>query len=1689
MNKKVKQVFSWLAAVSLLAGSLPGGMTVQAAEVGAAQLAENNTAAPEAWGALPSPNQYRYQKEELAAFCHFGPNTFNEVEWGESYGNREPADIFRLANDFDAETLVKTLQEAGFKKLIVTAKHHDGFCIWASDYTTYDVASTNYKQGNGDILAEISAACTKYNMDMGLYLSPWDIHEPSYGYYDANGNATTAENDVLDYNEHYNNQLREILGNEKYGNNGHFVEVWMDGAKGSGANAQEYDFQTWFATIQAYEGKEAGYDDDCMLFGAQAYTTVRWIGNELGFANEETWSKSTVDYGANTINSNQQTVGGTGYTVGVYNGNKWTVPEADARITSGWFWGTAKCTPKSLADLGEMYFRSVGHNAPLLLNVPPNNQGTVDTAILNRVKEFGQNIKDSFDVNLAANATVTASEVRGNDVAFSPANVIDGDDTTYWTMSDGTTTGSLTLDLGGTKTFDLVTIEEAIQLGQRISSFSVEYQADGGEWQTFAEGTTIGAKRICRDAAVRADKVRINITGSYAVPLISEVGLYKASEDFEISSPIIPGLEVISVTDTDVSDGKGFTYTGWTAQSGSEFIEGNSMWANSGAEATLKFTGTKVWLYGTKDPSHGTADIYIDGNKVDTINTNAGSRSTGQEIYESADLSDGEHTLQIVNTGTGSQQAIGLDAAAVLNNGGKGMVEFEKKNHEMEEDSTDTVLLKRVGGSTGEISVTYENNPGSAVQGHYDVNGIQGTIVFADGEKEKEIPITTKRYDQETGDLNFTVDLNGVQGGALLGRNTRLNVVIHDLDDSGRIAEAREILTQAQTMLSNTAEGTGIERVRSLAKELNAYLENSDVIAVSDIILKARELKSAMEQVEVTSAFVLPVGEEVKTIEAEAFTLDASEAADKVNKYVRITERSDASGGKEVNWFENGNKIRLAFHAPKAGTYQVTATYRSGRSEGSPNAFEWSGTNVTAGSLDVYGPDANVFKTATFDIVVTQAGEGELVFTASSKAGPVIDKFVIECKDKTPVTTVAVTGVTLDKESISLTAEKPYATLVETITPANATNQNVTFTSSDTTVATVDENGLVRGVPGALNKTATITVTTEDGNKTAECQVTVNCPAPVAVSGVTVTPTEATLTQENPEVTLQAVVAPEDAANKKVTYTSSAPEIASVDANGKVKGLKKGEAVITVTTEDGAKTAECRITVDFPEVSVFVLPVGDEVKTVEAEAFTLDASEAADKVNKYVRITTRDDASGGKEVNWFENGNKIKLAFDAPAAGTYQIKATYRSGRDQGNPNAFNWGGTNVTSGSQDVYGEAAANIFHTVQFTINVTAAGPGELVFTADSKGGPVIDKFEFSCKETTPVTVAVTGVTLTPASVTLTNENPEATLSAVVAPENATNKNVTYSSSDTTVATVDASGKVKGVKTGTATITVTTEDGNKTAECQVTVTFKNENPAEEKLEELNGALKELEAVITAGKGNYTDETWNKLVKAYNSAKAVDEKTDLAVIAQCLKDLQDAKATLQVKQPDPTPVNPDPTPVNPNPTPVNPVKIEVNKIYDSGNYYYKVTSVSEKTAQVTGLKKKDITKIVIYNTVTLGGQKFNVTSVAPSAFKGNKKITSVTVKKGIQDIGANAFASCPKLKKVTIKSTTLKNIGAKAFYNCKKLKSVVIKSKVLKKIGKNAFKGINKKAVFRVPASKLKAYKKTLTKAGLAKTAKIRK
>ena len=349
--------------------------------------------APQQNEVRPNSAQYKYQKDELAAFCHFGPNTFNEIEWGEHYGNKAPSEIFTLTEDFDADNYVKTIKEAGFTRLVVTAKHHDGFCIWQSDLTEYDMGGvTQYKDGKGDILAELSAACTKYDLDMGLYLSPWDIHDASYGYSDGEAPGIgTSTDPKVNYNYYYDGQLREILGNKKYGNNGKFVEVWMDGAKGSGANAQVYDFQRWYDTINELEG------DDCQIFQGGTFAGIRWIGNENGLAHDTTWGPCKTDASAKDgFNTNLSG----GYSKGFADGDKWLVPEADARITSGWFWGTTKNTPKTLTELGNMYFQSVGHGAPLLLNVPPNNKGKLDPAIADRVREFGQNIKDSFKDDL-----------------------------------------------------------------------------------------------------------------------------------------------------------------------------------------------------------------------------------------------------------------------------------------------------------------------------------------------------------------------------------------------------------------------------------------------------------------------------------------------------------------------------------------------------------------------------------------------------------------------------------------------------------------------------------------------------------------------------------------------------------------------------------------------------------------------------------------------------------------------------------------------------------------------------------------------------------------------------------------------------------------------------------------------------------------------------------------------------------------------------------------------------------------------------------------------------------------------------------------------------------------------------------------------------------------------------------------
>lgn len=1077
------------------------GVTVYAAENGVtdADCTDKDTAAPTPDDTVPDANQYKYQKDELAAFCHFGPNTFNELEWGfdqstqkKLYEGRTPDEIFTLESDFDAETLVNTLKNAGFKKLIVTAKHHDGFCIWNSSYTDYDIASTSYKNGEGDILAEISAACTAANMDMGLYLSPWDVAESTFG--SDGGSINNA------YNEYYNNQLKEILSNPKYGNNGHFVEVWMDGANGYNNVPQTYNFEKWYATIQKYEGREADYKADCMLFGAGTHTTVRWIGNENGFADDTTWAKSTIRDGQ-IYNDDSQRTGDykgdptDGYSNGYEDGNHWTVPEADARITSGWFWGTQKNTPRTLTNLAEMYFRSVGHNATLLLNVPPNNEGKVDKAIQDRVVEFGQNVQDTFRTNLAKadGTTITSSNVRGNDIDFKPGNAVDDADATYWTTDDGTTSGSLTIKWDSAKRFDVVSIEEAIQNGQHINSYKVEYKEnDNASWQTMESGVTVGSKRLIRTSPISATQVRITVgTSTGKVPQLSEVGVYKASKGFQLSGAAPDGMDSTSVNDKTKFK---FSSSGWNPQTGPTYINGQNTWSNKAdASFTYEFDGTKVYLMGTKDPNHGQADVYIDNmdTPVATIDTHDTVRSTGAKIFESADLKNGHHTLKLVAKTTA---AIGVEAAYVINNGGKGMLEIENETYTMNEDSDLAVKIKRVGGTTGEITAKLEPNPGSAIQKHFKTELIS-TVQFADGEPEKVISPAAhaNRVPTTDGDVYFTLELSS--SSPVIGLASSAKVTILDADAITKDS-LNTLITESEGLKEHLySEGwTSFTAALSSAKTVaaNENATDTQIKNAYSTLYAAKEALVVRTQYTTDDRFQFPWKNGTSAILEAEFATTITEACGDTQWRCEVNSENWASNGKYINSLNKtstgADSVAYAYNAPVAGTYKVTVTYRSGSDT---NKLAWSEQDgkITAGQVATPNSKVNNVlqaKTVEFNMVVTTAGAGTLVFTAPDGDSPQTDKFDIELvklADEADLTELQ-TAIT-NAEAILNAADKDKysaAALVELQELVNAGKQLTTESSQ----ADVDaKKAEITAKIADIQTQFTITATAGNGGKIA----------------------------------------------------------------------------------------------------------------------------------------------------------------------------------------------------------------------------------------------------------------------------------------------------------------------------------------------------------------------------------------------------------------------------------------------------------------------------------------------------------------------------------------------------------------------------------------------------------------------------
>lgn len=490
------------------------------------------TLPPAPCGPVPSENQMRWQEMEYYAFVHFSLNTYTDQSWG--YGN-EDVKLFNPENA-DCRQWARICKEAGMKGIIITAKHHCGFCLWPSKYTEYSVKNSPWKNGQGDMVREMADACKEYGLKMGIYLSPWDRNHPDYG--------------KPEYITYFRNQLTELLTNY-----GEIFEVWFDGANGGdgyygGANETRkidrttyYDWKNTYKLIRKLQPNIVIWNDG----GDRG--DLRWVGTEEGYVGETNWS---------ILNDTGEVLWGMLH-YGVENGNAWVPAEVNTSIRPEWFYHPAEDEKvKTVPKLMETYYNSIGHNACLLLNFPIMPNGLIHPNDEKAVLGMAEAIKESFDDNLAERAKTEASNTQGNSTKYNSSNVIDGDNETYWATEDSVKTASLILDLRSPQLFNRLMIQEYIRLGQRVKEFYVEAFIEGN-WKEIAKGTTIGYKRILRFPAVKASKVRLNISSSKSCPLISNIGIFCAP--VFLNSPSISRNQTGDISFSTNDIGPVFYYT------------------------------------------------------------------------------------------------------------------------------------------------------------------------------------------------------------------------------------------------------------------------------------------------------------------------------------------------------------------------------------------------------------------------------------------------------------------------------------------------------------------------------------------------------------------------------------------------------------------------------------------------------------------------------------------------------------------------------------------------------------------------------------------------------------------------------------------------------------------------------------------------------------------------------------------------------------------------------------------------------------------------------------------------------------------------------------------------------------------------------------------------------------------------
>jgi len=447
---------------------------------------------------------------ETYAFLHFSINTFTNQEWG--FGDENPALFNPTA--FDADAIVAALKAGGMKGVILTCKHHDGFCLWPTRTTDFSARSSPWRQGKGDVVAQLSQAARLQGLKFGVYLSPWDRHTPLYG--------------KPEYVQMYRAQLRELLTGY-----GPVFEVWHDGANGGdgyygGAREKRViDRRTYYDWPGTWEMVRS-LQPEAVIF-SDVGPDIRWVGNESGVAGETCWATYDPvgeDGGAAAPGYVRAQLGETG----TRNGSRWMPAECDVSIRPGWFWHPAEDTRvKTPAEIMELYFRSVGHGASLLLNVPPDRRGLLHETDVDSLRGFGHLLGATFKENLAAEARVTATSVRAPDHLFDPRNMLDGNRDTYWSTDDAVTTPEVVFEFGWPVAFNIVRLREYIQLGQRIEGFALDCWNQGA-WSPLAEGTSVGSCRLVRlPAGLTTTRLRLRITHSPVCPAIAEFGLYSGS--------------------------------------------------------------------------------------------------------------------------------------------------------------------------------------------------------------------------------------------------------------------------------------------------------------------------------------------------------------------------------------------------------------------------------------------------------------------------------------------------------------------------------------------------------------------------------------------------------------------------------------------------------------------------------------------------------------------------------------------------------------------------------------------------------------------------------------------------------------------------------------------------------------------------------------------------------------------------------------------------------------------------------------------------------------------------------------------------------------------------------------------------------------------------------------------------------